>query len=222
MLFSEISIITVETPSFGQNAYIAHRVDQTTCFLVDTGFDPDMVIAEVERRQLEPAAILITHGHIDHIAGISEILRKWSNCDIWIGDKEKDKLSDPMKNLSGAFGMPVSIDGPIRSLADGEEIEPAEIPIRVLHIPGHSRGHVAFQVLCSDRQAVFVGDIIFSGSIGRTDFPDGNMQQLLTGIREKILSLPEDTLLFPGHGPSTTVGEERQDNPFLNDPSFLR
>ncbi|MDR3108660.1 MAG: MBL fold metallo-hydrolase [Planctomycetaceae bacterium] len=217
MLFSEIKVISVYSPPFGQNAYIVYLDGSDECFLVDTGFDAENIVRTVRGKNLTPKSILITHGHIDHIAGISTIVDEWNDCDIIIGSDDRDKLTDPMKNLSAMFGAAFTADkGNIRTVDDGDVLNVTGIPIQVLHVPGHSKGHVAFVIRRDDETMAFVGDIIFAGGVGRSDFPDGNERQLLNGIRDKIFALPDGTILMTGHGEETTVGSERQYNPYLS------
>ncbi|HBT75837.1 MAG TPA: MBL fold metallo-hydrolase [Planctomycetaceae bacterium] len=219
MLFSEIKVITVESPSFGQNAYIVHCDNSEACFIVDPGFDADRIVDIVKKRGLIPEAILVTHGHIDHIAGISEIREEWRECPIHIGREDADKLTDPNTNLSLHFGFPFHAPPADRVLDDGETIDICSMPIRVLHVPGHSRGQVAYVLLCEDGKMAFVGDIVFQGSVGRADFPDGDFDLLIKGIKGKLLTLPENTVFLPGHGPKTTAGDESRNNPYLTTSS---
>jgi glyoxylase-like metal-dependent hydrolase (beta-lactamase superfamily II) len=123
-------------------------------------------------------------------------------------------LTDPWLNMSAPFGMSVTSPPADSTVREGEIYETAELPLEVFEIPGHSPGHVVF-VLRSKPAIVFGGDVLFAGSIGRTDFPNGDLQLLLCGIRAKLWPLPDDTIVYPGHGPATTIGEEKRTNPFL-------
>lgn len=215
MLISDLKIKSVESPSFGQNSYIVHFSGSADCFIIDAGFDIDQVIKFIKKNDLNPTAILVTHGHLDHIAGNGDIKKEWSECKIYVGEEDKKKLIDPQGNLSASFGVPVVTPPADVTLKDGDEITIAGIPIHVDHVPGHSQGHVVYRIQGDDGVIIFVGDVIFVDSIGRHDFPDGNYGKLIDGIREKILTQPLDTVLFPGHGPKTTVGRELRYNPFL-------
>jgi len=215
VVISDLNIKTLESSSFGQNAYIVHFKNSKNCFIVDAGFDAEQIVKYLKKHELNPVAILVTHGHFDHIAGNEEIKSNWDKCKIYVGEYEIDKLVNPKGNLSASFGFPKvspEVDCPV---CDGQKLLVADIPVTVLHTPGHSCGHVVYQISGDDGTIVFVGDLIFLDSIGRYDFPDGNYSDLIDSIREKILVLPGNTVLFPGHGPKTTVERERRYNKFL-------
>lgn len=215
MFISTLKIKLLESVSFGQNAYIVHLDNSNDCFIVDAGFDADKIIRYVKKNDLNPVAILVTHGHMDHIAGNGDVKEKWPECEIYVGKEDAEKLVDPKGNLSASFGVPVATPAADQTLDDGDTITVAGIPISVLHLPGHSCGHVIYRIEGEDGIVMFVGDVIFVDSIGRYDFPDGNYSDLIEGIRDKILTQPGETVLFPGHGPKTTVGRELRYNPFL-------
>jgi hydroxyacylglutathione hydrolase len=214
-----IQIHPVTSAPFEENTFIAHIEGENECLVFDPGLEPDKIIRMLNSQKLTPAAILITHGHYDHIAGISALKRQWPDCPVVIGAAEADKLADPRLNLAAMFGDNWDAITPDATVEDGQIYSAAGIRLKVLVIPGHSSGHVAY--LCLDREPplAFVGDIIFAGSIGRTDFPGGNFRQLINGIREQLFTLSDDTILLPGHGPATTVGQEKRTNPFLKGDS---
>lgn len=215
MEFSEIFVKTFVSHPFEENIYLVRRRDSNDCLIVDPGFLPDEFIETIEKENLKPTAILVTHGHYDHIAGINEIREVWRDCKIYVGEHEKEKLTDPDQNLSSAFGFPMSVSPADILLSDGMKIEIAGIPIEVLHLPGHSSGHVVYLIRTEPKSILFAGDVLFHRSIGRSDFPDGNHADLIGSICSKLFTLPDDTLVYCGHGPTTTIGEERRENPFI-------
>ena len=217
---AELVVHTVVSRMFGQNTFLLSLDQRSDCVIIDPGFDADAIQECLLEHKLTPKAILNTHGHVDHIAGNQFLKRAWPDCPLVIGANEADKLTDPMTNLSGQFGAGVTSPPADHLVKDGDVYEAAGLQFEILEIPGHSRGHVVYVWKGGQPWVVVGGDVLFQGSIGRTDFPDGNTDQLLSSIRSKLLVMPEDTVVLPGHGPSTTVGEERRSNPFVGDHAF--
>lgn len=220
MLFSHfphpnLKIISSVSVLFEENCFLAHLADRSECVVVDPGLEPEKILQTVQQHRLRPAAILNTHGHADHIAGNQAIKSAWPDCPIVIGEPDAYKLRDAWANLSRPFGLDVISPPADVLLADGQHYSAAGMEFEILAIPGHSAGHLVYLWKGSPPWVAFVGDVIFQGSIGRTDFPDGSFKQLREGIRKKLFILPDDTLLLPGHGPATTVGEEKRSNPFV-------
>jgi glyoxylase-like metal-dependent hydrolase (beta-lactamase superfamily II) len=214
---NRLKIAAVVSQPFGENSYVVWFAGENECVVLDPGFEPDLVLAQLQRHKLSPAAILNTHGHSDHIAGNAAIKDRWPDCPLVIGVHEAEKLLDPMQNLSGLFGLSLVSPPADKTVADGDQYLAAGIEFQVREIPGHSSGHVVF-VLPRERPViVFGGDVLFAGGIGRTDFPGGDFGQLAHGIREKLYTLPDDTIVYPGHGEPTTIGEEKRTNPFVSD-----
>ena len=216
---NKIEITPILSIPFEENAYVAHLPDSTDCLIVDPGFEPEKIIDYLERRGLIPSAILITHAHSDHIAGIEAIKNRWPECQLAIGAANAPKLTDPRLNLSAMFGLNLVSPQADVTLEDGELYTAAGIGLQIRAIPGHSSGHVVYLIEESDPRMVFVGDVIFAGSIGRTDFPGGDFNQLADGIRKILYALPDSAILLPGHGPTTTVGREKRGNPFVRQTS---
>jgi hydroxyacylglutathione hydrolase len=208
-------VLSIVSRPFGENSYVVWFPDRNDCVIFDPGFEPEKIVDSVRSNDLTPAALLITHGHSDHIAGIAALKAEWPNCPIVIGEHDADKLVDPEKNLSARFGTPVTAPPADRTVAEGERIQFAGFDFEVREIPGHSSGHVVFIWTAGNPKLVFGGDVLFQGSVGRTDFPDGSFETLSRGIHEKLFSLADDTIVLSGHGPPTTIGEEKQTNPFV-------
>lgn len=211
----ELRIETIESMPFAQNTYVANLLGNAGCVVVDPGLEPDLILNYLRREKLTPAALLITHGHCDHIAGIPAMKQAWPECPVVIGRGDADCLTDPRKNLSAQFGLPYQCEPADVLLDEGEIYTAAGMEFETRTIPGHSGGHVVFVTRGLTPTVVFGGDVLFSGSIGRTDFPGGSFETLARGIREKLYALPDDSVVYPGHGPATTIGQEKRTNPFV-------
>lgn len=211
----EPTIECVESQPFAENTYVAHLAGRSDCVIVDPGMEPDLIVDYVRQRKLVPAALLITHGHADHIAGIPAMKAEWPDCPIVIGWDEANKLIDPVANLSAKYGIPITTPPADVLLDEAQPYSAAGMTWETARIPGHSSGHIVFIWSGPKRKIVFGGDILFQGSVGRTDFPGGSMPLLAAGIHKKLYTLPDDTVVLPGHGPATTTGEEKRTNPFV-------
>ncbi|MDR3011771.1 MAG: MBL fold metallo-hydrolase [Chitinispirillales bacterium] len=184
--------------------------DNGTCLIVDPSMGCDEVIGYLRENSLRPIAILLTHGHYDHIMGIPEILAEYGDTQVFIHESDKDKLLSPTRNGSIIIGANFTHTENIVLLEDGMTTI-GEFEFRVLHVPGHTQGGCSFVF----GDVCFCGDTIFAGNVGRCDLPGGSFEQLKTSIREKILTLPPQTTLCPGHGGRTTVDREARTNPYL-------
>jgi len=211
----EFHVEAIVSYEFQENSYVAHLRGKTECLVIDPGLDPDRIEKYLNEHSLAPAAILNTHGHMDHIAGNKALKGRWPQCPVVIGASEADKLTNPQLNLSAVFGLPMTSPPADVTVNEGDVYSAAGLDLEVLSIPGHSAGHVVYLWKGCRPFIAFVGDVIFAGSIGRTDFPDGDFETLASGIRTKLYTLPDDTILYSGHGPATTVGEEKRHNPFV-------
>lgn len=212
---SEVKIDTIISAFFEENAYVFYLPGRDDCLVVDPGGDTEQLIAHLDQKGLTPAAILNTHGHGDHILGNEGLKKRFADCPLVIGSGDADKLTDANKNLSASIGLPMVSPPADVTVDDGQTYSAAGFDLQVREIPGHTAGHVVFLLSDQSPPVVFVGDVIFCGGIGRTDFPDGDFEQLALGIRTKLYDLPDETRLYPGHGPPTTVGEEKRSNPFV-------
>ncbi len=204
-------------PMFQENAYvvIAPSGNGRAAWIIDPGFPPQpgKLIALLTAEQVEPAAILLTHGHPDHIAGVSSIRTRWPALPILAPAAEADFMSDPNRNLSARMGFPVTAPSPTDLLKPGDTLTLGDTTWEVRDVSGHSPGGLAFY--CAAAGVVIVGDALFAGSIGRVDFPGGSGPRLLANIRANLLTLPDETVVYAGHGPPTTIGDERRENPYM-------
>lgn len=204
---------TLEGWSLGDwqtNCYLLHWPATREAVIVDAGFDPKPLLDRVAELGVSVRYILLTHGHLDHIGGL-EACKAATGAPVLIHPDDAPMLTDPRRNFSSLFGQPLIAPAADRLLRPGEAIEVGGDRIEVRHTPGHSPGSVSF-VLPGH---VLGGDALFAGSIGRTDFPGGDFDTLVRSIWRELFSLPPETVVWPGHGPSTTVGDEREYNPFV-------
>ena len=199
---------------FQQNCTILFDTDDKTAVVVDPGGDVDRILAAIEQNGLKVKEIWLTHGHIDHAGGAME-LKEALGVEIVGPHVDDTPLLSNLENQARMFGLGGAVRNctPDRFLTEGETVSFGEHVFEVLHCPGHAPGHVVF----FNRSAKFahVGDVLFSGSIGRTDLPGGNHDQLLRSIREKLFPLGDEVGFICGHGPGGRIGEERRTNPFL-------
>lgn len=212
---SALQVIPVLSMPFAENSYIVYLEGRDDAVVIDPGLEPQLILAKLKKHQLHLVAILNTHGHADHIAGNAAMKKHFPQAPLYIGTGDAPMLTDPILNLSRPFGMDIVSPPADHLLKEGDSISLAGIDMHIREIPGHSPGHIVFILSEQQPTIVFGGDTLFQGSIGRTDFPNGNHQQLITGIKKKLFSLPEDTMVYPGHGDETTTGEEMASNPFL-------
>jgi hydroxyacylglutathione hydrolase len=183
------------------------------CWVVDCGYEPGELIAHIQAHSLKPSAILLTHCHADHIAGLDQLRSVIGNVPVMCHESESTWNMNPMLNLSGLAGMPVTAEPPNGFLTPGNEITLGSSTWEVLHSPGHSPGSICF--IHRDTNHAIVGDTLFAGSIGRHDFPTSDVDDLRHSIREVLMKLPDEMTIYPGHGPSSTIGHERLTNPFV-------
>lgn len=219
MLPTNVQIDTVVSEMFQENTFIARLPERTDCIVIDPGLEPGPILDLLETQQLDLAAILNTHGHADHIAGNGSLKQRFPSSPLAIGADDAVKLTDAHQNLSAQYGIPIISPEADLLLHEGDSPSFAGFDLEVLDTPGHSCGHIVFIWKGADPWIVFGGDVLFAGSIGRTDFPDGSMQQLVNSIHHKLFVLPDDTIVLPGHGPATTIGHEKLANPFVGAPA---
>jgi glyoxylase-like metal-dependent hydrolase (beta-lactamase superfamily II) len=205
--------------SFQTNCYVVAPAAGEECVVIDPGQDAVESLDEVLREhRLKPVAVLLTHGHIDHMWSVVPVCGA-RDVPAWIHPEDRDLLSDPGKGLSLMAsqmlfgGLTFSEPDDVRELSDGMALDLAGLEIIVDHAPGHTRGSVTFRV----PEIIFSGDLLFAGSIGRTDLPGGDYPTILRSLADVCLTLPDQTTVLPGHGPQTTIGHERATNPYLKE-----
>jgi glyoxylase-like metal-dependent hydrolase (beta-lactamase superfamily II) len=198
---------------FAENGYLVACGATSAAVTVDPGAAAGRLVEAVEAEGLDLQAVLLTHAHLDHIEGVHVIRGAFPDVPIWLHPDDR-RLYEAVQQQAAAFGLAVpSQPDPDRELRPGEPLAFGECTFEVRHTPGHAPGHVIF--VSREAGLALVGDVVFQGSIGRTDLPGGDFYTLMRSIREQVLTLPDDMVLHPGHGPSTTVGAERMGNPFL-------
>jgi hydroxyacylglutathione hydrolase len=208
--------------SFAANCYVIAPGPGTECVIVDPGQDAEPGINEIlAEHRLKPAAVLLTHGHIDHVWSVAPVCGA-RNIPAFIHPSDRALLSDPAKGLSLSAGQQLfgglefTEPDDVRELTDGLTLELAGIELVVEHAPGHTPGSVTFRLPdAAEAGTLFTGDLLFAGSIGRTDLPGGDYQTILTSLAKVCLPLPDETAVLSGHGPATSIGAERAHNPFL-------
>ena len=212
---------------WGTNCYVVATGPGAECVVVDPGKDAAEGVAEVVREHnLKPVSILVTHGHIDHMWCVAPVAGTYDST-AWIHPEDRHLLTDPMAGISPdtasmLLGQKIEFVEPddVRELADRQTLELAGLEFVVDHTPGHTRGSVTFRTPYGERdvsEIMFSGDLLFAGSIGRTDLPGGDHPTMLRSLRDKVLTLPDDIVVLPGHGEQTSIGRERATNPFLLD-----
>jgi glyoxylase-like metal-dependent hydrolase (beta-lactamase superfamily II) len=214
---ARLHIQTIVSMPFEENSYVVWREGRADAVVFDPGLEPELILDFLREQGLTVTALLNTHGHADHIGGNAALKEAFPNAPLVIGAGDAVMLSDANANLSAPFGMPIVSPPADRTVREGEVVEYAGLTFDVREIPGHSPGHVVFVLRDEKPIHVFGGDVLFRGSIGRADFPGGDMEQLLEGIRRKLFDLSPDTVVYPGHGPVTTVAHERRTNPFVGE-----
>ena len=205
-----MKIIQMEVGSLGTNCYIAYCENTKKAVIIDPGGDAAKILAAVAREGLLVEAIINTHGHADHVLANVKV-QDATGAPLWIHSADADMLGSGSRNLSAFLGGATSCGKADRLLSDGEILPVGDFSLTVLHTPGHTPGGIS---LLTDK-TVFVGDTLFAESIGRTDFPGGSYSQLINSIKTKLMTLDDEVKAYPGHGPATTIGWERRQNPFI-------
>jgi len=197
----QLAVGPVET-----NCYIYGSIDSNEVLIIDPGSEPEKIKDLVERNGLKPKAIVNTHGHIDHIGGNHAF-----DLPVYIHEGDSEFLINPTLSLSALYPGSVPSQKASRILTDGDEVAIEGVSLKVIHTPGHTPGGISMH----SEEIIFTGDTLFYRSIGRTDFPYGDSDAIIRSIKEKLMVFNDNTLVFPGHGESTTIGQERAENPWL-------
>ena len=215
-----MQVAVVPVTPFQQNCSVLWCERTRRAAIVDPGGDLERVLPVLEQEGLQLERILLTHAHLDHAAATAELARR-TGVPVE-GPHPGDRFwIEQLPEQARMFGFGVGeVFEPDRWLEQGDVVRVGELELAVLHCPGHTPGHVVF--FHEPGRFAFVGDVLFAGSIGRTDFPGGNHAQLLSSIRERLFPLGDDVTFLPGHGPTSTFGEERRSNPFVADELFRR
>lgn len=212
MIIKDIQIDYIVVGMVQTNCYIIHRENSDQCVIADPGDRADTILKYLDEKGLTPEAILLTHGHFDHILAVAEIAAA-KGCPVIVCDKEAALLADATQNCTiMGTGKAYALQAD-RMVKDGEQFSVAGMNIKVIHTPGHTSGSCCYYF---EEGFALCGDTIFLESVGRTDLPTGNDYQIIPSIEEKIYALPDDTVLFPGHGQHTSVGYEKKNNPYTN------
>jgi glyoxylase-like metal-dependent hydrolase (beta-lactamase superfamily II) len=221
-----VLVASFPADAFGTNCYVVATGPGEQCVVVDPGIGViDRLDAVLAEHRLHPAAVLLTHGHLDHTFSVAPVCGA-RGVTAYVHPEDRELLADPAKGLSmdlrGLFGgrLPYSEPDDVAELTDGATLSLAGLEITVDHAPGHTGGSVLFRLPGTGsqweaEQVCLSGDVLFAGSIGRTDLWGGSMPRMLASLRDKILPLADDTVVLPGHGPATTIGRERASNPYL-------
>jgi glyoxylase-like metal-dependent hydrolase (beta-lactamase superfamily II) len=207
---ARLDVLTLTNGVFAENCYILVDRDAGEAVIVDPGEEADLFLRRIATERVTLKAVWLTHAHLDHVLGVARVVEA-TGVPVYLHPADRP-LYDGVSEQGAMFGLsPSNPPPPDLGLAEGVRLTLGGLEFAVLHVPGHTPGHVAFV----GHGVAVVGDALFAGSIGRTDLPGGDTESLLTSIREKLLTLPDETVVYSGHGPATTIGRERRSNPFL-------
>lgn len=202
---------------YENNSYIVRKENTSNCLIIDTGLDSIPLIEFLKEKKLNPVALVLTHGHVDHIAGVESLRKNFDSMKVYIHKSDAAMLGEPAKNFSTILGMKIQTSPADVLLANEGATDFEGFTFDVIHTPGHTPGGIC--LYSKEDKVLFTGDTLFANSVGRTDFPGYDMhkcmQQLIENIKTKLLVLPENTIVYPGHGPESTINREKMYNPHL-------
>jgi glyoxylase-like metal-dependent hydrolase (beta-lactamase superfamily II) len=215
---------------FDTNCWVVATGEDGPCVVIDAPPEPERIAERIEHHRLTPVALLNTHGHVDHVGGDGGLVARFP-MPVFVHDLDRRHVVDPGAQVRMMFGERVVIDAPpppvIERFDDGDTLDLADLRLRAIHTPGHTPGSTCFLLEAvsdipspAERQILFSGDHLFAGSVGRTDLPGGSWSDLMASMREKILVLPPEVTVAPGHGPVTTIGRELATNPFVAEAKY--
>ncbi|MDD5773580.1 MAG: MBL fold metallo-hydrolase [bacterium] len=194
------------------NCYIFGDDKTREVVVIDPGGNAVEIIEVIKTNKLRVLAIINTHGHIDHTFD-NKALKEYSKCPLLIHEDDREMLTSSFQNLSDFLGYEISVIPPDRLLKDNEIIKVGSFELKVIHTPGHTPGCISLE--CVGKEIIFTGDTLFAGGIGRTDLPGGSGEKIISSINKRLLIYSDNTIIYPGHGPSSTIGKEKKYNPFL-------
>ena len=205
-----MKVVTIPAGIYAANCYLVYSENTKKAIVIDPGGDVDDIMAKIEELNLDIEYIILTHGHGDHIGGVLE-LKSFIDVPIAIHKEDEYMLKNGNQNLSSQMVMgTIELNADIL-LEDGDEISFGDLTAKVIHTPGHTPGGISIKI----GNSIFTGDTLFAGSIGRTDFPGGSYKEIISSIKNRIIIYPDETIIYPGHGPATNVKIEKANNPFL-------
>ena len=205
-----MKVVVIPAGIYAANCYLVYSENTKKAIVIDPGGDVDDIMAKIEELNLDIEYIILTHGHGDHIGGVLE-LKSFIDVPIAIHKEDEYMLKNGNQNLSSQMVMgTIELNADIL-LEDGDEISFGDLTAKIIHTPGHTPGGISIKI----GNSIFTGDTLFAGSIGRTDFPGGSYKEIISSIKNRIIIYPDETIIYPGHGPATNVKIEKANNPFL-------